>query len=342
MSVDPANQADNAIVDKSALLAELENLKDDSEPPAPVTESEQKSAEEPAETESTEESVETESAEETAAETEEEVTAPKVDPQTAKRLETIRRAEQRAKDAHQIRLLELQRKETELAQLSETVARFEKLKSRVKYDPVAVLQELGVTADDHEYVAKQFFQRSKKALEKPEMREQADREMRSREHEDKLAAYARRVEELEQNLANEKHEKEREKVRSNYLGTVTKVVADDAPIVKNMLSKNPEKTKEFLYTVAEHMAAVNGEIPDPKEVVAQAEQWRRTELEEAGIDLSLITKPKNATPNAGEKRTAKTLSNDLGTPTPVKSAATRTPEEERADVLRAMMSGQLD
>nr|MBA2540566.1 hypothetical protein [Deltaproteobacteria bacterium] len=221
------------------------------------------------------------------------------------------------------------------------VDRFEALRSRAKYDPAAVLTELGLGDDDYESAARDLYSRSKAASADPKNREAAVRMQREREQAAELAATRNRLEELETRLTKRDQEAETSRMWQGYMADVSKVANDaagNAPLMRSALAKNPAKTEQALQDLAVSLWKSSGEWPDQEDIVAVYEKHRRAELEELGIDVSAVirTAPKKAAP-VEPTRASATLGADLGAATPVKpSTAGQTREERRAETLREL------
>lgn len=265
-----------------------------------------------------------------------------VDPKVAQRLEAIHRADKRAREQHQARLAELRAKEQEIAERARALDEFEALRGRARVDPVAAMRALGLTEDDFEHASRQLYYSSKAAASKPELREIAQRSQREREIEARYEEQSKRLAALEERLTRERQEVEAERHRGEYLGRVTGAIGEGAPLLKAWHAKAPEKVREGLWRAAEALARETGQIPDAADVVAALEQQRQQDLEELGLDLGAITKAsKSKTPVAGERKAARTLGGDLTAQTAPRSA-TKSRDDEIADVRRALEEGRLD
>lgn len=271
------------------------------------------------------------------------------DRELAKRLEAVSRAEKRAKDGVARERDGIARERSEVQELRKQLAaelaevkQFKELQGRARFDPVGVMSALGLPEEDYEPAARQFYSRSAAARQDPKLREQADRAMREREQSSTVSHLAKQVEDLHRQIAERETRVQHERLIETYLAGASKAVSDDTPIVRNMLSKSPEKTRERIGELAERLFVDTGEVPDVADVVRELEKSRRAELEEAGIDVAQIfNTSKNRTPAAGEKRNGKSLSNELSTPTKPRTEP-KTREELRAETLQALHSGELE
>jgi hypothetical protein len=268
------------------------------------------------------------------------------DPETAKRLATVkaqekRQREQIAKDrADALAQVEVRRKEIE-AEWSpkiEAAQKFEALAKRAKYDPAAVLEQLGLTSDDFELAARHLYARSKAGQADPKNRAAAEQATREREQLDRITAHERKLADLEAKLTAKEQAQAFESQRGQYLDLTIKAVANDnAPLLAKLASKDPSKARAALWRTAEQLFDQTGEFPDSDDVITAWETQRRAELEDLGIDVTTSTKP--AAPAA--PRPGKTLSNGHGA-APANSNAPKTRQEEREEVLREMARGLPD
>ena len=196
---------------------------------------------------------------------------------------------------------------------------------------------LGWSQDQLEDAARMVFAQSPKGMADPRYREQATRTAKDMQANTELQKLQKRTEELEGQLNAQREQQYVE----TYLENVAMAVNEEAtPLVNSMIERNPESTMEKLHQMADYLYRETGEVPDADDVVAEYEKARRTELEELGLDVSSIgkrrKKSKNKTHNAGEKKTARTLTNKLNKPT--KSQ----PEPETEDELDAQIVAELE
>lgn len=264
---------------------------------------------------------------------------PRVDAQTAKRLEAIHRAERRAKEAVSRERQAFEKERAEWAPQVEAAKKFSEAKARAKYDPAAALAVLEI--EPSEDLARQIYLAARGA-DDPKLRDEYGRLRREREVESKAERALREAEELKAQLAEERAQIDRDRAVSAYLGKVEAAVSEDFPVVRALLKEDRDEALSMLRQAADYLVGELERAPEPAEVAKAAEDWQRRELKKRGVDPEKIygTPSKTPTPVAGEKRTAKTLTSDLGTPTKPRSAP-KSREEERADILRALQSGNL-
>lgn len=270
---------------------------------------------------------EQESEEEAKAEPAEEP-APPEDAELTKRLEAIQKAEERQKASVEEYKRQAEQavaaKEAELAPKLEELKNFEKVREQAAYDPVGALTALGLKPDSFEHAARLLYSMRPGAEQDPRTRDAAQRAMRERKHGDELSTLKEELQALkqaqverEQQAQQAQEQAQKEQAIGQYLDKIASSVTDETPLVKNMLAKNPEKTKKLLREIGDQLADEYQMLPEPADIAKRFEQVRRAELEELGIDPDAAIKatPKNQTQTAGETKAAKTLSNELGTPT---------------------------
>ena len=330
-STTPAPTTD-APAGRAELLAELEGMPADDAAPVEDAPAEVKPAD-PVTSEDEE------------AEADEPVKAadPAPDVELNKRLEAIQKAERRAKEdiAKQRAELEAERKrlDPDLAELNE----LRELRRRAKLGDSAALLKFGEYGDDDaELVARSVYALSKAAAANPQAKEAAARALREREAGGKLSALEQKLADLEKQLAERDQKAATERQVASYLDATAKVVDDSTPIVRQMFTKSPDKARQQVAAARDYLMQQTGEEPEPADVLKALEDYERSELIARGFDPdSLLKTTKQTTPAAGEKNSAKTLSSEL-----TKSTSPRTapldPAEERAALLRALESGQVD
>lgn len=348
------NGQDGRAAAKAAVLAEIETLKEDS--PGPNSEGTEEKvvpppdadpAPEPSEEITKDEPAPADDADDADLEPTKPAAQAKADPDLAKRLDVVQKAQKRAKEELARERAELERErerwKAEWNPRIQQAEQFLQLAGRAKYDPVGVLLALGLTEDDLEPAARQVYAHSKAAAADPRYKESATRVMRERQVADELAQTRKELTEMRQQLQAREQAQAAEREAQRYMESVVKVAGEETPLVRTMLAKNAERTRERLAQTAMRLIEESGETPDPEDVVKALEQARRAELEELGIDLDTAIKaaPKKATPVAGETKAARTLTADLGTPAQPR-AANRSRQDERADVLRALETGHLE
>jgi hypothetical protein len=195
----------------------------------------------------------------------------------------------------------------------------------------------GFTEADLEEAARLIYFSSPGARANPEYKHILEREKQRREGSGKAEMALARVQELEQRLESERMQYAAERKVSEFLDNTVSAVDDESPFVQRAVAKNGGKARQALRDMAEHIAAETREPPDPSEVVKQLEKKLRADLEELGVDLEAVTK---STAPVGQRKAARTLSNEIGSST--KPRPVRSRDEEKEDLLRSLESGNLD
>jgi hypothetical protein len=171
------------------------------------------------------------------------------DAETAKRMEKVRRTEQRARERQQqVETEWTKKRDAEVAKFEadwkprvEKAERFEALSKNAKYRMVDIARELGLSDEDLELAAHDLYAHSKKGSEDPKRREAIARTKRERELSDEVAQLKKRTEERE---ATEKQREEQTSKRAaveGYLDDVAKAATDKVPLAKKYLAANPRR-----------------------------------------------------------------------------------------------------
>lgn len=231
----------------------------------------------------------------------------KADPELAKRLAAVRRTEQRHRETMQRERAAFERERSEWQaqskQVSDAQKRFEGLAARVRYNPTAVLRELGLTDDDFEAVAQHVAAHSKAAGVTPAHRAAAERAMREREAADKAASAEDRVAKLEQTIAARDQQAAADRELDKYFRRVVRKAGDDSPRVKALVAGDPATARAELEVTAFELAQKLGRLPKSKELIAAHEKKIARQLKRYGVESAKPAgKPK---PGAVEKPGAK-------------------------------------
>lgn len=271
------------------------------------------------------------------------VEAEEPDPQIAKNLEAIQRAEAKAKEAA-ARMIE--EAKAEVAKLREGMPSAEELKAfeqfkqiqnRAKYDPASALAALGVDLhEDGELVARQVYSLSKAAADNPRSREAAQASLRTRETLSRLEQLEKRNQELERKMQEQAEAVRYEQQAKEYMGGLSSsVTADDAPLLARKMQNSQSETQQLLAQAAISIAEETGETPEYADVITRVESQLKKELNSLGIDPESILTPKQKNQVAGEKKAAKSLSNELSPPTKPR-AEPKSEEELDAEIIREL------
>lgn len=209
------------------------------------------------------------------------------DPALKKRIEAVRRTEQRQRQRLEQERAELGRErsafQAETTQLRTAVTRIEGLVARVKIDPAAVLEALGLTADDMEYAGQQCYARGKAAAGKPEYRVAAERAARDRELAEKVAASDKRTADLEAKLAAKESQAAAERDLDAYFDRAFHKATDATPITARLIAKRPRTARAELAATAGQLVAKLGRMPKAAELLAAHEKREVRALKLRGI-----------------------------------------------------------
>lgn len=261
----------------------------------------------------------------------------KPDPGLAKRLAAISRQEKRAKEMLARERAEIERAKADLAPRLKALEEFDQLAKRAKYDPVALFRHFGISDEDFDGISRELYAASKAGQADPKLRAASQRSLRERELAEKVERLEKAAQEREQRDQERERQAAVQREVHEYVEETAKLVSDDAPLVRTMLEKNPRRAREQLAEAAHYLYQKHGEIPDKRDVVKALEEFRRAELEEAGIDVDVVVKAKKRPAGAPteEKKPSKTLSNDMTAPTKT-PAKPMSKKEERDQLVREL------
>lgn len=289
------DEAEEAVDDKTPPTAQVED-EDEAEKPAVATD------EEPSDDDEDDDEDEKPVASEDDDEDEEEGADPKG-------MAQVRKAEKRMRErmASERQSFERERQQwqDDIKEIATAAKNFERLKQRAKYEADVVLAELGLTDDDFELASRRIYARTKSAAADPKNREAVERMTREREQADRLAALEKKNNDLESRLEQQRAAEAAEREGKAYLRSITKAAdAENAPLLKRQLEKNPSKAENALAAIAVELFDKKGVQPSAAKVIAVYEKRRRAELEELGVDVAVIAKPVEKKPGAkpGEKK----------------------------------------
>lgn len=253
-----------------------------------------------------------------------------LDQATQKRIEAVQKQEKRLRDAIAKERAEFEKQREEWKAELDAAKRFADLRNRAKYDPAAVLSELGIGDDDFEPIARDLYARSKAGREKPENAEAARRMQREREAMDKISQLESKLEQFQKQQQEQAQRAEWERAYSTWYGGVTKSAeSTEAPLFQAQLKSNPRRAEQMVQTIAAELHQESGEWPDASDVIAAYEKRAAEQLAEYGIPLETVTKRKPVASNGNAP--AKTLAPGGST---TKPAQTGRPSKE--EILREL------
>lgn len=230
-----------------------------------------------------------------------------LDADTKKRLASVQRAEKRAKEQLAAEQAKLDQRVKEWEPRIVAAQKFEELQKRAKYAPDAVLEALGLTTDDFEAAARTLYARSQAGAKDPKNREAAARLQREREAADQNAVMRKELDDLKKQISDRDLQAQQQVAIDEYADTITKAAKSEkveAPLVKQMLAKTPNKARRRMLEVAAELAAEFGEVATAADVITELEKKRRKELEEDGIDPAKVLGIASTDEEGGKKRKA--------------------------------------
>lgn len=272
---------------------------------------------------------------------------PAPDAETQKRLSVIQRAEERQRAAlkqeREQALAEIKAAREEFErQQSEwkpKLESFERLKARAKYEPAAVLAELGLTdPEDFEFASKDAFLRTKAAAADPKSKAELARATKEREQADDLGTLKREIQQLKQQLTTREQRAQHEQAVNAYLDEAVKAANDETPLLRTLAEKNPQRARAELERVAYELAEQNGAPVTAAEVALEFENRRRADLEAFGVDVTAKKKPAPAPAQTTRPTTVLSPTAPTGA-TPIPKKQTR--EEVVAQTLRDLEAGNV-
>lgn len=273
------------------------------------------------------------------------------DPEVAKRLEQVRRTEQRMREqlAKERQSFEAERDKliADLKPRLERAEHFESLTAdgRAKYNAVAILSELGLTEDDFELVAHDLFAHSKAGAADPKRKDAVLRTKREREQAERLAKLERELSESRKSTEQREQQAQAQREAERYVDGVTKAIPEKFTLAKQYLAKNPERARADIEAVAIRLARETGSLPDAKTVAKEFERERRRILRDHGVDprtlykTATAAKPDDKKPAKGKTAPGKKVSTEARI---TRADEPLSFEEQRKRDREAFVSGQFD
>lgn len=250
---------------------------------------------------------------------------PILDKATQKRLAAIQKAEKAQKQAiaaERAKFLEEKAEwEEQSRELKKKVSNFEKAVQEGKTNPLMVMEALGFSEESFEDLSRLFYAHSAKGKNDPRVRDLVEAGMKDRGYRDELSALRDEVRKLKQESTLKEQQAKATQAANAEIEKIVSFAqkSGDAPLLAQLMAKNPAKARFQIMSITKQLLDANDEWPDAEDVVAVFEKTRKAELEDLGIDLSAILKPKvqpkQKDKPAAEKKPAPTLSNDQGTST---------------------------
>jgi hypothetical protein len=242
------------------------------------------------------------------------------DAETSKRLEKVRRTDQRLRERREQEFAkrdrELGDREGKIAKTIEhwtprieAAEKFEKLKARAKHSAVELLGELGVNLEeDGEDLAREIYAHSKKGAADPKNKDAAARSRKEREQADTIRKLQERLDARDKAEEEQKMTAEQRKAVDHHLDRFSALAkkSEKFPLAKTYLAKNAEAARADLEVVAGRVAQQLGRMPEPKEVMKAFEKDRRRVLRAHGIDPKSRGAASSSAASSTDSKAAKT------------------------------------
>lgn len=176
----------------------------------------------------------------------------------------------------------------------------------LRVDPYNTLLKAGLlNEDDAEYISKQLYYNSKAAASDPKSKAEADRIRRERETHLENQENRRRLERLEREREEERGETKRQQELTGYVSRVDQAVEAQKqkhPLLAKALEKNPSRTRQELFKIANDLSYAKQAYADPGLVILAWVKERKSLLSDLGINEPAKPPEKVQSKPAAEKR----------------------------------------
>lgn len=196
-----------------------------------------------------------------------------------------------------------------------------------------------ISESDAEYASKQLFYRSPEALKNPASKAEAERLQRERQLQLEAEETRQRLQRMEEERQRERQEMQQKQALDTYvskLDTAAQEFKSKSSLLAKALEKNPTRTRQELFRIANDLSYAKQEFADPGLVLRVWEKDRKAFLAEMGI-----SEPVKA---PAQKDQSKKPAENRGTPQKQQngSNAQLTDEQKEAEYqkeLRARLAG---
>lgn len=232
------------------------------------------------------------------------------DPDKSKRLDAVRRREQRSREAiaKERRAFEQERDSfvAEWKPRIEAAERFESMKGRGvnAYNAVDVLRELGMPDDDFEEAGRAIFAVSKTGAADPKNKEAIARNKREREQAEEIRELRKRLDERDSSEKKQAAEAANAREVERFIDGIAKSAPAGTPSA-DWLEREPAKTRAHYARLAEKLWERTGARPTAKAVHAAYNKWRTNQLRSLGVDVSAAKSGAKTVTANGAKKGAK-------------------------------------
>ncbi len=226
------------------------------------------------------------------------------DPETQKRLDAVRRAEKRSRDALAAERAEIEKLRSEHADDVKALREFAALKKR--RDIVGVARMLGYGDSDFEDLSLAFYADSEAGKKDPKYKAKVEQTAKERALQDRLDELQKRIDERDEAEKTAKAEADQQKQVAAFVDTLAKhATTKIAPRVASALKEFGEDAREDLLRMAGKLYRQTGEEPKASAVVKAYEAYLEKAAKLGGSGAGVggagkkpVAKAKPAAPSA--------------------------------------------
>jgi len=219
------------------------------------------------------------------------------DPKTAKALAQIDKQAKRFREeqAKARADFELERAEfaRERAEFKKAQGSIDEIAKLAKTNPAAALAKLGLSSeDDYEHVARTLVPLTKTGKADPRNKQAVEQLTKEAALAAQVEDLKKTVEELRGTFETTAKEQQTKAFVEKYLDEAVKAIPAEPTLIGKLHAKSPEKARQALLAIGQYLEKANDETPTHAEVIEAYEKYRREELEEQGVDVDAMLKPK--------------------------------------------------
>lgn len=214
--------------------------------------------------------------------------------------------EEKAPDKYSAALRKLQKEESRLQDLKSTILQRDReitqreqnaqkqeaelgaFIKQLRVDPFTTLLKAGIlTEDDAEYISKQLYYHSKTAATDPKNKQEADRIRREREFRLEAEENRQRILRLEKEREDERAQAQQKANLDSYVSKIETAVDTQKtkhPLLAKALEKNPARTRQELFKIANDLSYAKQAYADPGLVILAWVKERKAFLAELGVN----------------------------------------------------------
>lgn len=165
----------------------------------------------------------------------------------------------------------------------------------IRVDPFQTLLKAGIlTEDDAEYISKQLYYHSKTASVDPKNKAEADRIRREREFRLEAEENRHRIARLEKEREDERAQATQKQNLDAYVSKIDAAVEAQKSkhsLLAKALEKNPARTKQELFKIANDLSYAKQAYADPGLVILAWVKERKAFLAELGVNEPVKKQP---------------------------------------------------